>query len=67
MTQDDFRMSQNEGKGQRARGEGRGGEGQGGLFLSRFYSGKWLAFPVFGHKKGPSYILFKPDQQFNLT
>ena len=33
------------------------GEVQGGLFLGRFYSSKWLAFPVFGHKKGPSIII----------
>ena len=32
------------------------GKGRGGLFLNRFYSSKWLAFPVLGHKKGPSTI-----------
>ena len=37
------------------------GEGQGGLFLGRFYSSKWLAFPVLGHKKGPSIV--KSDRQ----
>ena len=30
-------------------------KGQGGLILSRFYSSKLLAFPVLGHKKGPSF------------
>ena len=30
------------------------GNGQGGVFFGRFYSSKWLAFPVLGHKKGPS-------------
>ena len=46
MTQDEPRMSQNEGERQ----------GGGGLFLGRFYSSIWLAFPVLGHKKGPSLI-----------
>ena len=45
MTKGDSRM--------RARGKG-----QGGLFLSRFYSSKLLAFPVLGHKKGPSYYQY---------
>ena len=42
MTKGDSRM--------RARGKG-----QGGLFLSRFYSSKLLAFRVLGQKKGPGY------------
>ena len=39
-----LRMSQSEGEREGARG----------LFLGRFYSTKWLAFPVLGHKKDPS-------------
>ena len=46
-------MSQNEGERQEARGEGRGG-----FFLGRFYSSKWLTFPILGHKKGPSIFQF---------
>ena len=47
MTQDDSRMSQNE------------GERQGGLFLGRFYFSKWLTFPVLGHKKVLVYMMLK--------
>ena len=41
MTQDDSRMSQNEGERRGLRG----------LFLGRYYSSKWLTFPVNGNKK----------------
>ena len=36
------------------------GKGRGVLFLGRFYSSKWLAFPVLGHKKDPNNnLVFK--------
>ena len=43
------------------------GEGQGGLFLGRFYSSKWLAFPVLGHKKVLVHIvsLFEGRSELN--
>ena len=47
MTQNDSGTQDESEWGQEARG-------QGGLFLGRFYSSKLLAFPVLGHKKGPS-------------